>query len=168
MANLVLTFGKVETCQSCFIMKSSGLSVPLKKKLKLTDFDKTDVKLHCMQCDTISYLVVFCVITGMKNAMKTTPPISSISCIHQRGRGCLTAGSMCWGIFSRYTATIQFTTLVKTRCLATYLFSPRVFFLQGGAPSPFDRNFGTKLGVRAIQWISERLTENFRLGRVTV
>ncbi|XP_070771436.1 ATP-dependent 6-phosphofructokinase, liver type isoform X3 [Enoplosus armatus] len=37
---------------------------------------------------------------------------------------------------------------------------------QGGAPSPFDRNFGTKLGVRAIQWISERLTENFRQGRV--
>ncbi|XP_060944166.1 ATP-dependent 6-phosphofructokinase, liver type [Limanda limanda] len=37
---------------------------------------------------------------------------------------------------------------------------------QGGAPSPFDRNFGTKLGVRVIQWISERLTENFRNGRV--
>ncbi|KAA8588230.1 hypothetical protein FQN60_001424 [Etheostoma spectabile] len=37
---------------------------------------------------------------------------------------------------------------------------------QGGAPSPFDRNFGTKLGVKAIQWISERLTDNFRQGRV--
>uniref|UniRef100_A0AAQ4P402 6-phosphofructokinase type B n=1 Tax=Gasterosteus aculeatus aculeatus TaxID=481459 RepID=A0AAQ4P402_GASAC len=37
---------------------------------------------------------------------------------------------------------------------------------QGGAPSPFDRNFGTKLGVKAIQWISERLNENFRQGRV--
>ncbi|XP_076602291.1 ATP-dependent 6-phosphofructokinase, liver type isoform X1 [Chaetodon auriga] len=37
---------------------------------------------------------------------------------------------------------------------------------QGGAPSPFDRNFGTKLGVRAIQWISQRLTENFRQERV--
>ncbi|XP_047456832.1 ATP-dependent 6-phosphofructokinase, liver type [Mugil cephalus] len=37
---------------------------------------------------------------------------------------------------------------------------------QGGEPSPFDRNYGTKLGVRAIQWISERLTENFRQGRV--
>ncbi|XP_059198961.1 ATP-dependent 6-phosphofructokinase, liver type isoform X2 [Centropristis striata] len=37
---------------------------------------------------------------------------------------------------------------------------------QGGAPSPFDRNFGTKLGVRAIQWISERMTENFRQNRV--
>ncbi|KAK2839693.1 hypothetical protein Q5P01_013433 [Channa striata] len=37
---------------------------------------------------------------------------------------------------------------------------------QGGVPSPFDRNFGTKLGVRAIQWLSEKLTENFQQGRV--
>ncbi|XP_054642312.1 ATP-dependent 6-phosphofructokinase, liver type [Dunckerocampus dactyliophorus] len=37
---------------------------------------------------------------------------------------------------------------------------------QGGAPSPFDRNYGTKLGVKAIQWISEKLIENFRQGRV--
>ncbi|XP_047226590.1 ATP-dependent 6-phosphofructokinase, liver type [Girardinichthys multiradiatus] len=37
---------------------------------------------------------------------------------------------------------------------------------QGGAPSPFDRNFGTKLGVKATQWLNERLTENFRQGRV--
>uniref|UniRef100_A0A672JH22 6-phosphofructokinase n=1 Tax=Salarias fasciatus TaxID=181472 RepID=A0A672JH22_SALFA len=37
---------------------------------------------------------------------------------------------------------------------------------QGGAPSPFDRNFGTKMGVRAIQWLSEKLTENYRQGRV--
>ncbi|XP_034088215.1 ATP-dependent 6-phosphofructokinase, liver type [Gymnodraco acuticeps] len=37
---------------------------------------------------------------------------------------------------------------------------------QGGAPSPFDRNFGTKLGMKAIEWISTKLTENFRQGRV--
>uniref|UniRef100_A0A665WYT8 6-phosphofructokinase n=1 Tax=Echeneis naucrates TaxID=173247 RepID=A0A665WYT8_ECHNA len=37
---------------------------------------------------------------------------------------------------------------------------------QGGAPSPFDRNFGTKLGVRAIQWLTEKLRENYRQGRV--
>ncbi|XP_026232014.1 ATP-dependent 6-phosphofructokinase, liver type [Anabas testudineus] len=37
---------------------------------------------------------------------------------------------------------------------------------QGGVPSPFDRNFGTKLGVKAVQWISEKLTETFRQGRV--
>ncbi|XP_037542850.1 ATP-dependent 6-phosphofructokinase, liver type [Nematolebias whitei] len=37
---------------------------------------------------------------------------------------------------------------------------------QGGAPTPFDRNFGTKLGVKATEWISEQLKENFRQGRV--
>ncbi|XP_072253280.1 ATP-dependent 6-phosphofructokinase, liver type [Leuresthes tenuis] len=37
---------------------------------------------------------------------------------------------------------------------------------QGGAPSPFDRNFGTKLGVKATQWLSSKLTENYRQGRV--
>ncbi|XP_053733876.1 ATP-dependent 6-phosphofructokinase, liver type [Synchiropus splendidus] len=37
---------------------------------------------------------------------------------------------------------------------------------QGGAPSPFDRNFGTKLGVKAIQWLSEKMTESYRQDRV--
>ncbi|XP_028992849.1 ATP-dependent 6-phosphofructokinase, liver type [Betta splendens] len=37
---------------------------------------------------------------------------------------------------------------------------------QGGVPSPFDRNFATKLGVKAVQWITEKLSENFRQGRV--
>lgn len=44
----------------------------------------------------------------------------------------------------------------------------QVSFLQGGAPSPFDRNYGTKVGVRAIQWLSQKMTENFRQGRVLV
>ncbi|XP_041824069.1 ATP-dependent 6-phosphofructokinase, platelet type isoform X3 [Melanotaenia boesemani] len=33
---------------------------------------------------------------------------------------------------------------------------------QGGAPSPFDRNFGTKISARAMQWLSQRLVETFR------
>lgn len=37
---------------------------------------------------------------------------------------------------------------------------------QGGAPSPFDRNFGTKMGVKAMQWLSDQMTENFRQDRV--
>uniref|UniRef100_W5K6V0 ATP-dependent 6-phosphofructokinase n=1 Tax=Astyanax mexicanus TaxID=7994 RepID=W5K6V0_ASTMX len=37
---------------------------------------------------------------------------------------------------------------------------------QGGAPSPFDRNFGTKLGVRAVQWLTEKMTDTYRQGRV--
>ncbi|XP_072811326.1 ATP-dependent 6-phosphofructokinase, platelet type isoform X2 [Vicugna pacos] len=30
---------------------------------------------------------------------------------------------------------------------------------QGGAPSPFDRNFGTKLSARAMQWVTAKLKE---------
>ncbi|XP_034717832.1 ATP-dependent 6-phosphofructokinase, platelet type isoform X8 [Etheostoma cragini] len=37
---------------------------------------------------------------------------------------------------------------------------------QGGAPSPFDRNFGTKISAKAMQWISKKLLETFRHGRV--
>ncbi|XP_062862585.1 ATP-dependent 6-phosphofructokinase, liver type isoform X1 [Trichomycterus rosablanca] len=37
---------------------------------------------------------------------------------------------------------------------------------QGGAPSPFDRNFGTKLGVKAVQWLTEKMTDAYRQGRV--
>uniref|UniRef100_A0A8C3MAF7 ATP-dependent 6-phosphofructokinase n=1 Tax=Geospiza parvula TaxID=87175 RepID=A0A8C3MAF7_GEOPR len=35
---------------------------------------------------------------------------------------------------------------------------------QGGAPSPFDRNFGTKISAKAMQWISKKLKETYRQG----
>ncbi|KAL2076762.1 hypothetical protein ACEWY4_027639 [Coilia grayii] len=38
--------------------------------------------------------------------------------------------------------------------------------LQGGTPSPFDRNFGTKLGAKAVQWIATQLNAFYREGRV--
>ncbi|XP_075870954.1 ATP-dependent 6-phosphofructokinase, platelet type-like isoform X5 [Nelusetta ayraudi] len=37
---------------------------------------------------------------------------------------------------------------------------------QGGAPSPFDRNFGTKISAKAMQWVTKKLSETFRQGRV--
>ncbi|KAL0965998.1 hypothetical protein UPYG_G00289300 [Umbra pygmaea] len=37
---------------------------------------------------------------------------------------------------------------------------------QGGAPSPFDRNFGTKISAKAIQWISKKLKESYKEGKV--
>ncbi|ERE86861.1 6-phosphofructokinase, liver type-like protein [Cricetulus griseus] len=37
---------------------------------------------------------------------------------------------------------------------------------QGGAPTPFDRNYGTKLGVKAMLWMSEKLRDVYRKGRV--
>ncbi|XP_057680133.1 ATP-dependent 6-phosphofructokinase, platelet type isoform X5 [Corythoichthys intestinalis] len=35
---------------------------------------------------------------------------------------------------------------------------------QGGAPSPFDRNFGTKISAKAMQWVTKKLVETFRQG----
>uniref|UniRef100_A0A5F8GUV9 6-phosphofructokinase type B n=1 Tax=Monodelphis domestica TaxID=13616 RepID=A0A5F8GUV9_MONDO len=37
---------------------------------------------------------------------------------------------------------------------------------QGGAPTPFDRNYGTKLGVKAMLWMSDKLRQSYRKGRV--
>uniref|UniRef100_A0A3Q1G0Z2 ATP-dependent 6-phosphofructokinase n=1 Tax=Acanthochromis polyacanthus TaxID=80966 RepID=A0A3Q1G0Z2_9TELE len=36
---------------------------------------------------------------------------------------------------------------------------------QGGAPSPFDRNFGTKMGAKSIMWLTEKFKECYRHGR---
>lgn len=98
---------------------------------------------------------------GMRSATSFTLLTSSTSCIPQRGRASLTAGLMCWDIFSRYKAAVKHPTIS-----AWWQIYPLVSFLQGGAPTPFDRNFGTKLGVRAIQWLSQKMTENFRQGSV--
>lgn len=37
---------------------------------------------------------------------------------------------------------------------------------QGGSPTPFDRNFGTKLGVKALQWLTDKMTGSYHQGRV--
>uniref|UniRef100_A0AAR2JZQ3 6-phosphofructokinase n=1 Tax=Pygocentrus nattereri TaxID=42514 RepID=A0AAR2JZQ3_PYGNA len=37
---------------------------------------------------------------------------------------------------------------------------------QGGVPTPFDRNFGTKMGVKAVLWLTEKMKETHRQGRV--
>uniref|UniRef100_A0A8D0C6B0 ATP-dependent 6-phosphofructokinase n=1 Tax=Salvator merianae TaxID=96440 RepID=A0A8D0C6B0_SALMN len=37
---------------------------------------------------------------------------------------------------------------------------------QGGAPSPFDRNFGTKIAAKAVLWLSKMLKECYRRGRM--
>uniref|UniRef100_A0A669EPC9 6-phosphofructokinase n=1 Tax=Oreochromis niloticus TaxID=8128 RepID=A0A669EPC9_ORENI len=36
---------------------------------------------------------------------------------------------------------------------------------QGGAPSPFDRNFGTKIAAKAMQWITRTLKESYKGGK---
>ncbi|XP_047376332.1 ATP-dependent 6-phosphofructokinase, platelet type isoform X2 [Sciurus carolinensis] len=39
---------------------------------------------------------------------------------------------------------------------------------QGGVPSPFDRNFGTKISARAMQWITSKLKESHSKGKKCV
>lgn len=36
-----------------------------------------------------------------------------------------------------------------------------VCFDQGGVPTPFDRNFGTKMGVKSVQWLTEKMKDNY-------
>ncbi|XP_038872757.1 ATP-dependent 6-phosphofructokinase, muscle type-like isoform X3 [Salvelinus namaycush] len=37
---------------------------------------------------------------------------------------------------------------------------------QGGTPSPFDRNFGTKMGSKSVLWLTDKLKECYRHGRI--
>ncbi|CAB1330190.1 unnamed protein product, partial [Coregonus sp. 'balchen'] len=37
---------------------------------------------------------------------------------------------------------------------------------DGGTPTPFDRNFGTKMGSKAVLWLTEKLKEVYRHGRI--
>ncbi|TRY54956.1 hypothetical protein DNTS_020719 [Danionella cerebrum] len=37
---------------------------------------------------------------------------------------------------------------------------------QGGTPTPFDRNFGTKLGAKSVLWLTDKLKECYRHGRI--
>ncbi|KAI7794201.1 phosphofructokinase, muscle a [Triplophysa rosa] len=37
---------------------------------------------------------------------------------------------------------------------------------QGGTPTPFDRNFATKMGVKSVLWLTEKLKGCYRHGRI--
>ncbi|KAG5282406.1 hypothetical protein AALO_G00055630 [Alosa alosa] len=37
---------------------------------------------------------------------------------------------------------------------------------QGGSPTPFDRNFATKMGCKAVLWLTEKMKECYRHGRI--
>ncbi|XP_053723444.1 phosphofructokinase, muscle b isoform X1 [Synchiropus splendidus] len=37
---------------------------------------------------------------------------------------------------------------------------------QGGTPSPFDRNFGTKMGIKSVMWLTDKLKQCYRHGRI--
>lgn len=33
---------------------------------------------------------------------------------------------------------------------------------QGGSPTPFDRNLGTKMGAKTVEWISRKVKESLQ------
>ncbi|KAM9342838.1 phosphofructokinase, muscle a isoform 2-T2 [Pholidichthys leucotaenia] len=37
---------------------------------------------------------------------------------------------------------------------------------QGGVPTPFDRNFGTKMGAKSVLWVTDKIKECYRHGRI--
>ncbi|XP_012679707.2 phosphofructokinase, muscle a [Clupea harengus] len=37
---------------------------------------------------------------------------------------------------------------------------------QGGCPTPFDRNFATKMGCKAVLWLTDKMKECYRHGRI--
>ncbi|XP_066526498.1 phosphofructokinase, muscle a [Hoplias malabaricus] len=37
---------------------------------------------------------------------------------------------------------------------------------QGGTPTPFDRNFATKMGAKSVLWLTEKLKDCYRHGRI--
>ncbi|KAG7217902.1 hypothetical protein INR49_020776 [Caranx melampygus] len=37
---------------------------------------------------------------------------------------------------------------------------------KGGTPSPFDRNFATKMGIKSVLWLTDKLKECYRHGRI--
>lgn len=39
---------------------------------------------------------------------------------------------------------------------------------QGGSPSPFDRNMGTKMAAKAVEWLVEQVKTNYKDGKVYV
>lgn len=55
--------------------------------------------------------------------------------------------------------------LKKSREIAIWFTFHITCPLQGGAPSPFDRNFGTKISARAMEWITDKLKGSQGTGR---
>lgn len=48
-----------------------------------------------------------------------------------------------------------------------HLRKPTVCY-QGGTPSPFDRNFGTKMGMKSVLWLTDKLKECYRHGENSI
>lgn len=95
--------------------------------------------------------------------MSTTPPSSSTTFTPLRAKASSTAGLMSWATSSRYRGQGNRGHHCPQDQMGLTL---PILCLQGGAPTPFDRNYGTKLGVKAVLWMSEKLQEVYRKGEL--
>lgn len=100
-------------------------------------------------------------LTGMKTVMPTTPPTSSSTCIQRRARVSSTAVRMFSATCSR---SVRFTFSMKTATGSTLRCLVNLSHPQGGTPTPFDRNFGTKMGAKSVLWLTDKLKECYRHG----
>lgn len=98
----------------------------------------------------------------MKTPMPTTPPTSSSTCTRRRAKASLTAARTSSATCSRFAVfSVWFPVALETVQLTMSLVSHR----QGGTPTPFDRNFGTKMGAKSVLWLTDKLKECYRHGK---
>lgn len=101
---------------------------------------------------------------AMRSATNTTPPSFSTTFTPLRAKASSTAGSMSWATSSRYRGTGDRVTWALLALRAGQGLTSPFLCPQGGAPTPFDRNYGTKLGVKAVLWMSEKLQQVYSKG----
>lgn len=106
---------------------------------------------------------------GMSAAMRITPQISSTTSTPRRGKASLTAGKTSWGICSRWEfpgngVRVWEFPQEQDQGLGDFPGSSGILLVQGGSPTPFDRNFGTKMGAKAVAWITGKIRECSRHG----
>lgn len=107
----------------------------------------------------------------MKTLMPTTPLTSSSTCILRRAKASSTAVRMFWAICSRSVFSCSDHIQENpNQIYVIYIYIYQWYTLsviycwQGGTPTPFDRNFGTKMGAKSVLWLTEKLKECYRHG----
>lgn len=108
---------------------------------------------------------------GTSAAMRITPQISSTTSTPRRGKGSLTAAKTSWATCSRWEFPgnslgegLGMPPGTGLGGLGDVPGSSRILLAQGGSPTPFDRNFGTKMGAKAVAWITGKIRECSRHG----
>lgn len=81
----------------------------------------------------------------------------------------MTAGRMSWGTCSRWEfpgngVRVREFPREQDQGLGDFPGSSQILLVQGGSPTPFDRNFGTKMGAKAVAWITGKIRECSRHG----